>query len=105
MERSPVSDKDNFHLTDGKVRLVIRPRDMITYSGLMEGLDHIGFRVENLEAVKSALDEIARSFPDSAPRKMAVGREGPGRQKNLEACQMCRYATSDPEGVLIDFSD
>ena len=99
-----LSDNNSFCLTDGKVSLVIRPWDMVTYSALLQGLDHIGFKVENLEEVKSEFDEMAKSYPESAPRKIAVGREGENRQKNLEACQMCSYATSDPDGVLLDLS-
>ncbi|MCH8054567.1 MAG: VOC family protein [Deltaproteobacteria bacterium] len=107
-EISPVenlSDKDSFYLTDGRVCLAIRPWDMVSYRGLREGLDHIGFKVERLENVRKDLEEIAVSFPGSAPRKIAIGREGATRQKNLEACKMGAYATSDPDGVLIDLSD
>ena len=99
------SDGDTLCLTDGTVRLVIRPWDMNSYSGLLEGLDHIGFKVENLEAAKKDLEEIAKNYPDSAPRKIAIGREGPGRQKSLEGCPLCRHAISDPDGVLIDLSE
>jgi len=99
-----LSDENSFCLTDGKASIVVRPWDMVSYSGLMEGLDHIGFKVESLESARNDLDEIAKTFPSSAARKIAIGREGANRQKKLEACKVCSYATSDPDGVLVDLS-
>ena len=78
-----LSDNNSFCLTDGKVSLVIRPWDMVTYSALLQGLDHIGFKVENLEEVKSEFDEMVKSYPESAPRKIAVGREGASSKGSL----------------------
>lgn len=68
-------------------------------------MDHIGFKVENLENAKKDLEKIAASSPDSGPRKIAIGRDGATKQKNLEACRMGCYAISDPDGVLLHFSD
>ena len=106
-ELAPVeglSDQDSFYLTDGRVHLVIRHWDPTTYRGMRAGLDHIGFKVENLEAAKKDIDELARAFPDSAPRKIDIGREGARRRQNLEACKLGGHATADPDGVLIDLS-
>lgn len=94
-----------FCLTDGKVRLLIRPCDSSLYRGLREGLDHIGFKVENLDKAKKELEEVKSSFPESAPRKIAVGRQGQFIQKDLEACNIGQYATADPDGVLLDLSE
>ena len=98
------SDEDRFYLTDGKVYIVLGPWDMSSHRGLREGLDHVGFKVENLESAKKDLEEIVSSFPLSAPRNIAVGRDGLTRQQKLEACKLCQYATSDPDGVLLDLS-
>ncbi len=103
--REDVSDQENFCLTDGTVSLVIRPWNMDTYTGMKEGLDHIGFKVENLESAKKDLEEIAVSSPGSGPRKIGLGKAGARKQKNLEACRMGSYATSDPDGVFLHFSD
>ncbi len=100
-----LSNGENFYLSDGKVSLVIRPWDMVSYRGLWEGLDHIGFKVDGLEKTKQDLDALASSSPTSAHRKIAVGRDGPVRQRNLEGCKMCRLAISDPDGILVDLSD
>src|SRR5437773_10027612 len=53
-------------LTDGKVRLVIRRCHEGFYRSLRQGLDHIGFKVESVEANKQDLDEIATAFAESA---------------------------------------
>ena len=92
-------------LTDGKVCLVIRPCHNGFYRSLRQGLDHIGFKVENLEKAKKDLDEIATTFPDSAPKKIGVGIQGAAIEKDLEACPIGKHTLSDPDGVLLDLSD
>lgn len=91
-------------LTDGKIKLLLRPCDNSLYRGLREGLDHIGFRVESLDQIKSDLEEIARSTPGSAPRKIAVGRHGHMIEEDLKRCRLGQHFVSDPDGVLVDIS-
>jgi len=100
-----LSGDNSYYVSDGKVSIALRPWDMISYRGLMAGLDHFGFKVENLEQTKKDFDSLASSAPSSAARTIAIGRDGPVRQKNLEACRLCRYALSDPDGVLLDLTD
>lgn len=53
----PPSDP-NFYVTDGRVTLVIAPWDITDYSGAgieRPGLEHIGFKVESVDAVKKDL--------------------------------------------------
>ena len=102
--REDLSDEQNYYLTDGTVSLAIRPWTMVSYRGQREGLDHIGFKVENLESAQKEMEEMAVSSPGSAPRKIAIGKEGARREKNLEACKMGCYTTADPDGILIHFS-
>jgi catechol 2,3-dioxygenase-like lactoylglutathione lyase family enzyme len=92
-------------LTDGKVRLVIRPCHDGFYRSLRQGFDHIGFKVESVEKTKKDLDEIATAFPESAPKKIAVGMQGGELEKDLQACPIGKYALSDPDGVLLDISE
>jgi len=92
-------------LTDGKVYLLIRPCHNRSYRTMKEGLDHIGFKVESLEQAKRDLDDIARSNPQCAPRKITVGTHGAVTQEDIDACMMGRYGTSDPDGVLFDLSE
>jgi len=100
-----LSGDGSYYVTDGKVTIALRPWDMISYRGLMAGLDHFGFQVENLEAAKKDLDNLATTAPASAARKITIGREGEKRQKNLESCKLCRHALADPDGVLLDLTD
>jgi hypothetical protein len=78
---------------------------MVQYRGQMAGLDHFGFKVDDLEQIKKDLDALATAAPASAPRKIAIGRDGETRQKNLEGCKLCRQGLSDPDGVLLDLTD
>jgi hypothetical protein len=71
----------------------------------MAGLDHFGYQVDDIAQTKKDLDELAKAFPASAPRKIAIGRDGETRQKNLEGCKFCKHALSDPDGVLLDLTD
>jgi len=92
-------------LTDGKVRLLIRRCHNGLYRSLRQGLDHIGFKVENLEKARKDLDEIATIFPESAPQKIAVGSQGAAIEKDLQACPIGTHTFSDPDGVLLDMSE
>jgi hypothetical protein len=78
---------------------------MVQYRGQMAGLDHFGFKVDDLDQTKKDLDALAAVAPASAPRKIAIGRDGETRQKNLEGCKLCRQSLSDPDGVLLDLTD
>ena len=99
------SDDGSIILTDGKVRLLIRRCHSGLYRGLRQGLDHIGFKVENVEKAKKDLDKITTTFPESAPRKIGVGSQGVAIEKDLQGCRIGKYAFSDPDGLLLDISD
>jgi catechol 2,3-dioxygenase-like lactoylglutathione lyase family enzyme len=100
-----LSGDNSYYVTDGKVTMALRPWDMISYRGLMAGLDHFGFKVENLEQIKKEMDSLASAAPASAARKIAIGRDGERRQQNLEACKLCKWPLADPDGVLLDLTD
>jgi hypothetical protein len=102
---SKLSDGENFYLTDGVVYLAIMPCDKESYRGMKEGLHHIGFRVESLENAQKELEEIGSRSPAAAPRKIDVGRDGPIRLKNLQACRIGKCQTSDPDGILLDLAE
>jgi catechol 2,3-dioxygenase-like lactoylglutathione lyase family enzyme len=100
-----LSGDNSYYLSDGKVNIAIRPWDMVQYRGHMAGLDHFGYKVDDLEQAKKDLDSLAAVASDSAPRKIAIGRDGETRQKNLEGCRLCKYSLADPDGVLLDLTD
>ena len=58
-EAETYRDDGSICMTDGKVKLLLRPRDKSLYRGLREGLDHIGFKVESVDQVKADLAALA----------------------------------------------
>lgn len=102
---SSLSDEGSFYVTDGKVHIALRPWSMVTHRGLMAGLDHFGFQVDDLEQTKKDLEAVARAHPASAARKIAIGRDGEKRQQNLEGCKFCKHPLADPDGILLDLTD
>jgi catechol-2,3-dioxygenase len=99
------SAQDQVCLSDGKSYLIIRPCHTSSYATMQEGLDHIGFKVEDLTKAQDDLSEIAVSFPESAPVKVAGRRFGDITRKDLEACVAGKYGTADPDGVLLHLSE
>lgn len=95
----------SFSVTDGKIVLLIRPCDNTLYRGMREGLDHIGFRVEDLERAKKDIAELGQAVPESAPANLDAGRFGPMTRADLEACVIGKYALADPDGVLLDLCE
>jgi hypothetical protein len=92
-------------LSDGKIRLLIHPTTDHSYVSMRQGLDHIGFRVESLEAVQKDLQEIALSAPESASKDIGGGLFGHITKKDMEVCSIGAYALSDPDGVVLDISE
>jgi catechol 2,3-dioxygenase-like lactoylglutathione lyase family enzyme len=98
----------NFHLTDGRVTLVLMPWRISDYEGtgiVRPGPDHIGFEVESLEAFKQRLEELGDNNPHLRPRQLA-GREGEARMKLFAAsCSLGEYRIADVDGVLLDVAE
>ena len=60
-----MSGDNSYYLTDGKVNLAIRPWSMVTHRGfILAGLDHFGFKVDDLEQTKKDLEALAAAAPD-----------------------------------------
>ncbi len=55
-----------------------------------------------MEKTKKDLGEIATAFPESAPKKIAVGIQGGELEKDLQACPIGKHVFSDPDGILLD---
>jgi catechol 2,3-dioxygenase-like lactoylglutathione lyase family enzyme len=98
-------DDPNHYLSDGHVTLVIMPWDITQYEGtgiISQGMDHIGFKVESVEALKEDVARIVASNPRLAPAPM-TGPEG----MKLEAlfrrsCPLGQHQMADCDGTLID---
>ena len=103
--KSKGANDPNEYLTDGHVTLVLMPWDITAYEGtgiITQGMDHIGFKVESVDAFKADVDRIAASNPRLAPAPM-TGPEG----RKLEAlfrrsCPLGQHQMADCDGTLID---
>jgi catechol 2,3-dioxygenase-like lactoylglutathione lyase family enzyme len=89
-------------LTDGTVSVVILPCGKTSYKAMTEGLDHIGFKVEDLDKATEEMGELSRVEPEAGPRKIDIGRFGPTTKKELEGCALGKFPTTDPDGNLVD---
>ena len=98
----------NFHLTDGRVTLVLMPWRISDYEGtgiVRPGPDHIGFEVESLDAFKKRLHELGDNNPHLRPRELS-GREGEARMKLFaSSCSIGEYRFADVDGVLLDVAE
>ena len=70
-------------------------------------LDHIGFKVESVEAVRRQLEDLTRRRAALAPNPVGAdaGQEGEARLKLSAKCKLGEFHMSDPDGVLIDVSE
>lgn len=103
----PAGDK-NFYLSDGRVTMMIMPWEITDYdkTGIERpALDHLGFRVENLEAFKEGLAALTTKNHRLSPSPVGSGPEGEARLELFKKCPFGKYHMADPDGVLIDVSD
>jgi hypothetical protein len=91
-------------MTDGKVKLLLRPRDKSLYRGLREGLDHIGFKVESLQRVKDDLAAFALAA-SKADGKFGGGGNGKKNEEDFRRCCLGQHFIADPDGVLVDIAE
>ena len=104
-EEEKASDDPNFYLKAGQVTLIIAPWTLNSYEGTgigRPGLDHIGFSVESVEALKRDLQSLSESKALFAPRPYGGDPEADARLKLLSTCRSGKVQLSDPDGVLID---
>src|SRR5207237_8050194 len=104
----PSQREASFHLSDGRVTLVLMPWRITDYEGtgiVRPGPDHLGFEVESLDAFKKRLQELGDNNPHLRPRPLA-GREGEARMKLFASpCSLGEYRIADVDGVLLDVAE
>jgi catechol 2,3-dioxygenase-like lactoylglutathione lyase family enzyme len=100
-------DDPNHYLTDGRVTLVIMPWDITDYEGtgvITAGMDHIGFKVEDMQAFRQDVEWIAANNPRLAPAPMS-GPEGETLARLFRrSCPLGQHQIADCDGILIDVS-
>jgi catechol 2,3-dioxygenase-like lactoylglutathione lyase family enzyme len=100
--------RDVFELTElEKVTLAVMPWKIADFYGSgieRPALDHIGFKVESLKALKVDWEKFqaANPSPEDRPEK---NPEREVRQKLLASCCFGQMQLADPDGVLIDVSE
>ena len=98
----------NFYLTDGKVTLVLSPWNIADYLGASvarPGLEHLGFKVESIEACKRDLEGMIQSTPELAPRTVTKQSEGEVIRNLASTCRYAKHLFSDPDGTYVDISE
>jgi catechol 2,3-dioxygenase-like lactoylglutathione lyase family enzyme len=96
------------YLSDGNITLVIIPWDMNDFldTGITaRGMDHIGFRVESIAALKADIERVTAENYRFQPGTSILGRgkEGAGRLAMFKrTCPLGRHHMSDSDGLLLD---
>ena len=107
-EEEKALEDPNFYLTDGKVTLIIAPWKMSDFEGAgidRPGIEHIGFKVESIEAVKKELAALRESDPEMRERIVSEPKEGERRLALIATCRHGQHQFSDPDGVFVDISE
>jgi catechol 2,3-dioxygenase-like lactoylglutathione lyase family enzyme len=106
-EERPAGDP-SFHLSDGRVTLVLMPWDIRDYEGsgiARPGPDHIGFKVDSLAEFRKRFEAIGNDNPHLRGLPVGAGKEGAARLALLAKCRHGSFHLADPDGILIDVSE
>jgi len=104
-EADKALEDPNFYLTDGKMTLIIAPWRMSDFEGAgidRPGLEHVGFKVESVEAVKKELAALREANSEMRERIIAEPSEGERRLALIASCRHGQHQCSSPDGVFVD---
>ena len=107
-EADKALEDPNFYLTDGRMTLIIAPWKMSDFEGAgidRPGLEHIGFQVESVDAVRKELAALREADPEMRERIIAEPSEGERRLALIAGCRHGRQQLSSPDGVFIDICE
>jgi len=102
------SGQPGWHLTDGRVTLSILPWSIPIFENISikrPGPDHIGFKVENLDAFKEHLEACAGAVSYLAPIRLGGSKEADARRDFLARSATGKMQICDPNAVWIDITD
>jgi hypothetical protein len=68
-------------------------------------LEHIGFKVESVQAVKKELAALRETNPEMRERIVSEPSEGERRMALIASCRHGQHQLSSPDGVFIDVCD
>jgi len=80
----------------------LEARNVPTEDGGYQLMDHIGFRLAELDAFKAHLDKVAKTNICLAPKPIDFDSEGAARLALLRKCPLGHLQLADPDGTLID---
>ena len=98
---------ENFHLTDGNMTLSIMPWRVEKFLGMSlkrPGPDHIGFKVEDIDAFKADVKELAEWNTCYASRPLGGSEEAEVRKNHFVSNALGEYQIADPDGNWIDIT-
>lgn len=104
-EADKALEDPNFYLTDGRMTLIIAPWKMSDFEGAgidRPGLEHVGFQVESVEAVKKELAALREADSEMRERIIAEPSEGERRVALIASCRHGRHQISSPDGIFVD---
>lgn len=113
-EMAPINrqeDDETYSLTDGRVTLKLIPWKISDFTGIDANrpmLDHIGFKVEDADAVhREIVDYVGRFAPRAAPCWLLDGREKDRKRvaQLRRAAPDSKYQYCDSNGVCFVTSD
>jgi catechol 2,3-dioxygenase-like lactoylglutathione lyase family enzyme len=97
-----------YHLTDGRVTLSILPWSIDVFEGMSikrPGPDHIGFKVESIEALRADAQRVGGMNPYLAGVPLGGSTESDVRKNLIKRSATGKYQMADPDGVWIDVTD
>jgi predicted enzyme related to lactoylglutathione lyase len=104
-EADKALEDPNYYLTDGRMTLIIAPWKMSDFEGAgidRPGLEHVGFKVEDIGAVKKELAALRETTPDMRERIISEPREGERRLALIASCRHGEFQFSSPDGIFVD---
>jgi predicted enzyme related to lactoylglutathione lyase len=107
-EADKALEDPNFYLTDGRMTLIIAPWRMSDFEGAgidRPGLEHVGFKVESIDAVKNEIAALRAADAEMRERVISEPSEGERRIALIASCRHGKYQCSSPDGVFVDLTE
>jgi predicted enzyme related to lactoylglutathione lyase len=107
-EADKALEDPNFYLTDGRMTLIVAPWKMRDFEGAgieRPGLEHVGFKVESVDAVKKEVAALRETSSDMRERIISEPREGERRLALIASCRYGMHQCSSPDGVFVDITE
>jgi catechol 2,3-dioxygenase-like lactoylglutathione lyase family enzyme len=92
-------------VTDGRVTIILMPwsiKDYANTAAVGPGMEYIGFKVDDLEALKDDIRKVGDGNPLLSPSPVGTGPEGKVRLDLLERNSLGSWHTADPDGIFLD---